>query len=247
MVAPGPPHDNGGVLLLFDIDGTLMSGATRAHRQALHAALGDVYGLADPAGAHVDPAGRTDMEIARAILLDSGVSAGRIDDGVMDFRAACAREYSRLCPPSLAEFVIAGIPELLEELARRPGVTLSLVTGNLEPIARLKLARSGLGVHFAPGQGAFGSDAEDRTELPALARRRAGADGLPHPRQQTILIGDTPRDIACAHADGVLCIAVGTGPHGSEDLGDADAFAPDPARLRELLLGRLTGSRAAVD
>jgi phosphoglycolate phosphatase-like HAD superfamily hydrolase len=230
---------NSGVLLLFDIDGTLLRGATRAHRQALHAALSDVYGLTDPAAAHVDPAGRTDMEIARAILLDSGVSAERIDAGVEDLRAACVQTYARLCASSLAEFVIPGIPELLRELDGHPEARLSLVTGNLEPIARLKLSRSGLGGYFAPGQGAFGSDAEDRTELPAIARRRAGENGLPYPRERTVLIGDTARDVACAHADGLPCVAVGTGPHRRERLADADEFAPDPTRLRELLLARL--------
>jgi phosphoglycolate phosphatase-like HAD superfamily hydrolase len=129
--------------------------------------------------------------------------------------------------------------ELLGDLA---GVRLSLVTGNYEPIARLKLARAGLGHHFGAGQGGFGSDAEERGLLPAIARRRAGApDGTPHPRDRTIVIGDTPRDIACARADGVRVLAVATGPYPVEALGEADAVAADGFGLRDLLereLGR---------
>ena len=88
-----------------------------------------------------------------------------------------------------------------------------------EPVARRKLACAGIGHYFAAGQGGFGSDSEDRGELPAVARARAGG----WPRERTVVIGDTPRDIACARADGVRVIAVATGPYSAEALADADA------------------------
>ena len=71
--------------------------------------------------------------------------------------------------------------------------------------------------------------------LPAIARRRAGGDGEPWPRERTLLIGDTPRDIACARADGVRVIAIATGPHGAGELTSADAVARDTRELGELL------------
>jgi phosphoglycolate phosphatase-like HAD superfamily hydrolase len=228
------------ILLLFDIDGTLLSGATQAHRDAVLAALHSVYGVPDPNHAHLDPAGRTDLEIARAILLRLDFDAERIDSGLPEFRAACAEQYARLCPADLSRHVIPGVSEMLAGLAARPQVTLSLVTGNLEPIARLKLMRAGLGHYFAPGQGAFGSDAEDRTLLPAIARRRASQDGVPHPRHSTLVIGDTPRDIACARADGLRCFAVATGPVPPDQLTRADAVATDVGELRELLAAELS-------
>ena len=88
------------------------------------------------------------------------------------------------------------------------------MTGNLEPVARLKLTRAGIGRHFASGQGGFGSDSEDRSDLPPIARARAAAwnGGEPWPRERTVVVGDTPRDIACARADGVHVVAVPTGP-----------------------------------
>ena len=67
------------------------------------------------------------------------------------------------------------MPELLARLAAREDTLLALVTGNFEPIARMKLRSAGIGRFFARGQGGFGSDHEDRTMLPAIARRRAGA------------------------------------------------------------------------
>jgi phosphoglycolate phosphatase len=223
------------MLVLFDIDGTLLTGATRAHSQALDAAIREVHGV-DPAGvrAQIAPAGRTDGEIARLILLDLGVSARRIDELASDVREACCRIYAQISPPDLSAHVVPGIPDVLAWLGERPGAALGLLTGNYEPIGRLKLRLAGLGRWFASAPGAFGSDSEDRAALPAIARRRAG-----HVRREdAVVIGDTPRDIACARADGVRCVAVTSGQYGADQLSGADAVARDAtelcARLEEL-------------
>jgi phosphoglycolate phosphatase len=220
------------LLLLFDIDGTLLLRAAAAHREALHAALRQVYGI-DPEGVHLDPAGRTDLEIARIILLDRDVDARTIDAGLLDLREVAVREYAER-EHDLRDRVAPGAVELLERL-RDDDAVLSLVTGNLEPIARLKLKRAGLDRFFSHGQGGFGSDSEDRTHLPALARRRAGTVGHPWPTDRTVVIGDTPRDILCARADGVRCAAVATGTYSVEELGDADAVAPSLPELAPAL------------
>jgi phosphoglycolate phosphatase-like HAD superfamily hydrolase len=220
------------VLLLFDIDGTLLRGATGEHRAALHEALRAVHGIdADVNRRPIAPAGRTDREITRAILLDAGIDARRIDDGADAVQVQACRSYARLCPDDLSHTVLTGIPELLEQLSRREDRRLGLVTGNYEAIARLKLRRAGIGHWFDGGVGAFGSDAEDRTELPGIARRRAGAPGAPYPRERTVVVGDTPRDIACAHADGARCVAVATGPFDVDELRGADAVARDASEL----------------
>lgn len=224
------------MLLLFDVDGTLLGSAAAAHRDALHAALLEVHGVdAATIRRTIHPAGRTDGEIARALLLEAGVSPLRIDERSEAVRDACCRAYAELCPPSLASKVLPGIVELLDWLAAHEDVRLSLVTGNFEPVARLKLLRAGVGRHFPAGQGAFGSDSEDRAALPPLARRRAGTLGSPYPRERTIVIGDTPLDIACARADAVRCFAVATGPFETADLTEADAVASDGLELREIL------------
>jgi phosphoglycolate phosphatase len=224
------------LLLLFDIDGTLLTGATGEHRAALHEAILAVHGIeADVSRRPITPAGRTDREITRAILLDAGVDAKQIDDRADAVQEEACRAYARLCPEDLSHTVLPGIPELLAALSDGDGHTLGLLTGNYEAIARLKLRRAGIGSWFASGQGAFGSDAEDRTELPAIARRRAGRPGASYPSEQTIVIGDTPRDIACARADGARAIAVATGPFDVEDLRAADAVARDASELLGLL------------
>jgi phosphoglycolate phosphatase len=223
------------MLLLFDIDGTLVQKASAEHAAAVLAALRDVYGVTEPPARQLDVAGRTDIDIARRILLLSDMDARTIDARLGDFRAAAVGHYARLVPNDLSERVAPGIGALLARLAAGGEHRLSLVTGNLEPIARLKLRAAGLGRYFPRGQGGFGSDHEDRSELPAIARTRAGGEGRPWPREQTVVIGDTPRDIACARADGVRCIAVTTGRYGPDDLGGADAVAGDAEQLAELL------------
>ncbi|MGZ4247662.1 MAG: haloacid dehalogenase-like hydrolase [Solirubrobacteraceae bacterium] len=224
------------LLLLFDIDGTLLAGATEEHRVALHEALLAVHGIkADVNRRPIAPAGRTDREITRAILLDAGIDARRVDDEADAVQKQACRSYARLCPDDLSHTVLTGIPELLAQLSRRKDRKLGLVTGNYEAIARLKLRRAGIGHWFDAAIGAFGSDAEDRAELPTIARRRAGGAGAPYPRELTVVIGDTPRDIACAHADGARSVAVATGPFGVDELRAADAVARDASELLSLL------------
>ena len=227
------------MLFLFDIDGTLLLKAHAEHRDALHEAITEVWGVPDPAAVHVEAAGRTDQDIAREILLLSGVNR-HIEDRFDAFREAAVGAYARRCPRDLSAHVAPQVDSLLRQLSV-DGHTLSLVTGNLEPIARIKLRAAGIGHYFAPDQGGFGSDHEDRAMLPAIARRRAcraaGQDGS-WPRSDTVVIGDTPRDIACARADGVRVIAIATGPFELDDLCAADAVVscPDdiPTALREL-------------
>ena len=218
------------MLLLFDIDGTLLQGASDAHAAAIHEAIADIWGVdVRAARSTIDAPGRTDLEISRALLTALGVPARDIDAGMGRLRTAAGEAYARLVPDDLSDRVTPGVPDLLAGLARRDGVLLSLLTGNLEAVARLKLRAAGLAGWFPAGQGAFGSDSEDRTRLPAVARARAAADGEggrggrgSYPRERTVVIGDTPRDVVCARADGVRCIGVTTGPCSAADLAGAD-------------------------
>jgi phosphoglycolate phosphatase len=220
------------LLLLFDIDGTLLQRTTGEHALALRDAAARVHGL-DALDAHgVEAAGRTDGAIIRDVLVAAGVDGAEADARWPEVQEAAVAAYRESCPPDLSAHVAPGMVELLPELARRPDAfRLSLVTGNLEPVARLKLERAGIGAWFPAGQGGFGSDHLSRAELPPIARRRAGG----WPRERTVVIGDTPRDIACARADEVRVVAVATGPFGVEALADADAVVDDARALLPVL------------
>ncbi len=182
----------------------------------------------------VEAAGRTDLAIARSLLLAAGVAEPDIEARAGEVAARAVDTYAELCPADLSGMVAPGIPELLASLAERPqDFALSLVTGNLEAVARLKLSRAGVGHWFPPGQGGFGSDHRSRAELPPIARARMSSP--PWPRERTVVIGDTPRDIACARADRVRVAAVATGPFAVEQLADADAVADDARSLLPVL------------
>jgi phosphoglycolate phosphatase-like HAD superfamily hydrolase len=217
------------LLLLWDIDGTLLQRASVEHAEALYRALREVHGELSFDGLSVAAAGRTDGAIARDLLLGCGVPVERIDAEVSEVARLTAAAYEEMCPASLAHKVAPGILELLPSLQAQH--RFSLVTGNFEPVARLKLERAGIGGFFPEGQGGFGTDAEAREALPPIARERAGG----WPRERTVVIGDTPNDIACARADGIRVIAVTTGPFPAEALAEADHVVSSAAELRSLL------------
>ena len=226
------------LLVLWDIDGTLLQRASAEHAAALLRALREVHGDEHEfESIGVAAAGRTDGAIARDLLAAVGVTGAAVDREVEAVARACCAAYEELCPPDLSDRVAPGIPELLGEVAARAEFVSSLVTGNFEPVARLKLERARIGHHFELAHGGFGSDAELRDELPPIARARAGAHvgGDPWPRERTIVVGDTPADIACARADGLRVIAVSTGPFTVEQLSGADHVATGAHELLPLL------------
>ena len=236
-------------LLLWDIDGTLLLGASASHAKAVWDALCAVHGLEDrELLRNQRMAGMTDGQIAREILTAGGVDAATVD------RHAEA-VHDRICetyvPGDLETHVSPGLPEALRALSGRGDVVHSLVTGNFERVARRKLAAAGIGDWFDPRLGGgFGSDHEDRLLLPATARRRAGdallPDDRPWPADRAVVIGDTPRDIACARHDGVHVIAVTTGGHDAADLEDADVVIDDAAGIPGALARLEDAERAGI-
>ena len=204
------------------------------HARAIVEAAQEVHGISELASHRVESAGRTDLAIARDMLLAAGVHPEAIDERAREVAERAVATYAELCPPDLSHRLAPGIVELLDALAgREASFRLSLVTGNLEPVARIKLERAGIGHRFPAGQGGFGSDHPKRAELPAIARARMSDP--PWPRECTVVIGDTPRDIACARADDVRVAAVATGPFAVEALAEADAVADDARSLLPVL------------
>jgi phosphoglycolate phosphatase len=214
------------LLLLFDIDGTLLQRASQEHAHALITATGEVHGVEVRSLDTIEYAGRTDRAIARDLLAAAGVT--EIDEAWVE-RAASVYD-----PPDLSAKVAPGMVDLLEALAARPDdFKLALVTGNIEAIAHRKLGAAGIGHYFEPGQGGFGSDDEDRGKLPGIARGRASDPAWP--RERTIVIGDTPRDIHCARVDAVRVAAVATGNFSVDQLAEADAVVDDARSLLPVL------------
>lgn len=233
------------LLLLFDVDGTLLQGSDEPHFAAMRRALEEVFGVPRVDDSDVAKQGRTDFAIARDVATRMGVEAARYDARRRDVAAAWSAAFAALAPPSMEHMTPDGLQEALAALVADGQTTLTLVTGNLRRIAATKLARAGLDGLFARELGAYGSDAEDRAALPPLARSRAGGSGDPWPRDLTLLIGDTPRDIDCAHADGLRCVAVTTGHYSSAELTAADAVADTPAEMVAAVRALTAGDASA--
>jgi phosphoglycolate phosphatase len=237
MIASGTPRSNGHRLVLFDIDGTLLS-AGRAARESVLAALERVYGWSGPAERH-DFSGKTDPQIIRELILES-VGDERCENELARALDVYLDELTRRLTPE-AVVPKPGVPELLERLARDPRVTLALLTGNLEKGARIKLEPPGFNRYFPFG--AFGSDSADRYALPALAIDRARErTGREFSGKSVVIVGDSVHDVACGRARGVRSVAVATGPTAADRLKAEDPdvlldnFA-DVDRAVEAILG----------
>jgi len=204
-------------LVLFDIDGTLLS-AGGAGRRAIERALVEVFGATGPAEHRFD--GKTDPQIVRELMTLVGHDDARIDRD-MD---ALLRRYLELLPAELEAVshtrpsTYPGVHELLDAVEARPDAVLGLLTGNLEAGAFAKLRAVGIDpARFVVG--AFGSDHETRAALPAIARERAQRQlGIEIDGSDVVVIGDTPADIACGQSLGARAIGVATGHYSVERL-----------------------------
>jgi phosphoglycolate phosphatase len=209
------------LLVLFDVDGTLLLTRDEVYVEASREALLAVWGSA-PDGPDVP--GDTATAHTRRALRGAGFSDEEIDGRLDRWCAAFCERYIVLLRD--ADTSHWRTPEraadTLARVERR-----ALLTGNPEPVARVRMDRLGLADLFPEGQGAFGCEREDRVQLFELARKRAGG----WPADRTVAVGDTPLDVSSAHDAGARCIAVTTGAYGRTDLGDADVVVD---ALREL-------------
>ncbi len=224
--------------IFFDIDGTLLyaRGAGRkAFRQAFEEALGWDQGVE-----HINFYGATDLDVFRRIATDRGeTSTPEMEAAFFERLGARLGEHLEHTPPELFPNIGKIVPLLsataLQHSASRPcdqpsadelknskhsessGWKLGIVTGNIEATAKLKLLHGGLLEYFDPSGFGCGCDHPDRVEIARLALERAGNP------QRAVLIGDTPRDVEAAKANGMVSIAVATGIFDSQALGKAGA------------------------
>ncbi|MEM6294893.1 MAG: HAD family hydrolase [Myxococcota bacterium] len=194
-------------VFLFDIDGTILN-AHGAGRRAMESAFEAVCpGKVDAMG-RVKFSGMTDPGIARAALREAGESE---DDASIE---AVVRGYLQRIEAQLrdgsATHLLEGAVAAIDVAHAHPAGAVGLGTGNHVDGARLKLAAVGLWDRF--GFGGFGSDAEDRAQMLAIGRDR-GLAVLQRREARVLVVGDTPRDVAAAHAIGAVCLAVTTGSY----------------------------------
>ena len=213
-------------LLLWDIDGTLVR-AGHLSAAAFDRAVAEVTG-AEVTGRPV-MSGKTDPQIVREYLAILGVHEGEdtVERILLRLETTLAEFAPRL--PETGE-ATPGAAAILRRMADDSNVLSSVLTGNIAANAATKLAAFGLDRWLDLEAGAYGSDHADRTMLVPIAMRRAAELRNARCRaDQVWVIGDTPRDLACARAAGVHCMLVGTGKTPADELATlgADAVLDD--------------------
>jgi phosphoglycolate phosphatase-like HAD superfamily hydrolase len=225
-------------LVLFDIDGTLLSTGPAA-RWTFASALEDVFGTPGDVEGYAFE-GRLDPLIVTDLMRAAGIP----EETIAARRAAALALYLDRLEAALRErapVVKPGVPALLDALETVPGLVLALLTGNLERGARLKLSAAGLWHRFAFG--VWGDDAPCREELGPVALERARpATSLAFLGGDCVVVGDSRHDVACGLAIGARTVAVATGRTAEPALAAAGAHAvladlSDTRRAVEAILG----------
>ena len=213
-------------LVLWDIDGTLLRAGEIA-REAFGRAVASVVERAEHEIEFVQMSGKTDLQIAREMLVlaavEDAVADGHVPAVIAHLEAelgaaeAMFRENGRILP---------GVVELLETFGEDPEVHQSVLTGNTASNAKAKLDAFGLTRHLDLEIGAFGSDDADRTKLVPIALERARrVRDLAFEPADVWIIGDSPNDFFCARAGGTRCLLVATGRPTFDELADLGADA----------------------
>lgn len=222
-------------LLLWDVDGTLIR-AGGLGREPFQRAVASVL-----RGREIDPmlheqvrmSGKTDPQIARELLAFASVTEDDIEHHLPEVLQLLEENLAGVEPEIAAKGrVLPGVPEILERAAGAGAgsAVSSVLTGNLAGNALVKLRAFGLDRWLDLRVGAYGSDHHDREELVPIALAKAAAHHAgPFSAGETWVIGDTPRDLACAKAGGARCVLVATGGFARDELDGlgADAVLDD--------------------
>ena len=213
-------------LILFDIDGTL----TRTQNGFLpfNEAILAAFGFAGDIRAVV-PDGNTDPSIVEEIFANEQIEANFGADEWRRFSIHLRERYRHhVLQGTTVIQALPGAAPLLRAIAERDDLGASVVTGNFEATAEIKLEAAGLGAYLR--RGAYASDSRFRADLPAIARQRwEQATGRTVTHENCIGVGDTPRDLDAARPNKMKCVLVGTGRYPIEELQywKPDGLLPD--------------------
>jgi phosphoglycolate phosphatase-like HAD superfamily hydrolase len=224
-------------LVLFDIDGTLLW-PEGIGRQAMKIAMEEVFGTSEPMDTYKF-SGQTDRHTVHYLMDKAGFSKDVINQRFDQLTTITCDAFVKLLETRQYNIrPCTGAPELVAALAGRNDVLLGLVTGNVRPLADLKLQATGYEISLFR-VGAFGEHSELRDDLPPLAVSRANdLSGGTFTGKQIVILGDTAADITCGRGVGARSISVATG---NVPIDELRAYNPD------YLFNDFTDTRAVID
>lgn len=230
-------------LVLFDVDGTLVR-AGDVGPSSFDRAVEAVLGCAPAERPHM--AGKTDGQIVGEYLEALGVARDpRTVEAVLEALGVALAEADARGEIRSGGVALPGVADLLQRLFGDDRVLSSLLTGNVAPNAKLKTAAFGLDGWLDFDSAAYGSDHHDRDCLVPIALERSkAAHGVTFDPVDVWVVGDTPRDLACARAGGARCLLVATGGYSYSELAELGADAvfvdlSDTDAVQEVLLDGL--------
>ncbi len=205
------------VLILFDIDGTLVRFKPGLTRKLFSRMSAELFGSGIPEGVIPRFAGMTDLQILKIVAGSIGVSQQELSEKLNDIWEKMITIYRPYSTPQYIS-IMPGIKDLLQLLNDEDNIHLGLITGNFERNAYMKLRSHNLDTIFK--YGGFGDDDEDRNNLPLIAIERANKfNSTSHfTPENTLIVGDTLRDIECAHINNIKVLSVATGEFGFDEL-----------------------------
>lgn len=218
-------------ILLWDIDGTLMrSTRNGSYKDYTIPVLEEIFGTSGRL-ADMRVSGMTDLQIVFEALKETEISQDEIKAQIDRMCFRLTEEARRVTGNGVQFFeLLPGVRATLEVLHEHPRYRSALLTGNIKPMAQLKMDLMGLDKFFTL-PGAFGEESHIRRDLPALAADRIRQHlGVNIPPEHFIVIGDTPNDIDCGRHFGARTVAVGTGRFYSREeilACEPDAVLPD--------------------
>lgn len=195
------------MLVLFDIDGTLLR-SRGIGIQSMEQALEELHGVPVDARS-VDVSGRLDPHVFLEICEHHDLPTH--EDAMRAFREAYVARMAHAFEMGTWSKAMPGAIDLVRAVHEHPEITSAVLTGNIEPTSWMKLEDAGFDRTWFDF-GVFGDEGETRRELPPIARaRHHDRSGHLLDPKQTVVIGDTPKDVDCAHHSGCVAIAVATG------------------------------------
>lgn len=223
--------------MLLDIDGTILTMDYRKSRETFKTVFNKVFGT-EVLDEDLPPfSGSTDLGIVKHISEKKGIPFYTVLSSKNEMWRSMTDSFAPLFV-SNAMTLHPNVLELIQLLEKEEDIVLGLLTGNHREAARGKLRAFAVDDKFVDG--AFGCEHYDRNLLPRIAWDRF-SEIFPDSHfgpENTVIIGDSPKDIECAKASGAKVISVATGNYSFADL---NTKSPD------LLLEKLYEANTMLD
>ncbi|TAL69146.1 MAG: HAD family hydrolase [Bacteroidetes bacterium] len=208
-------------LVLFDIDGTILIYRKYFSKQVFISIIKEIFGKDISSTQLPSFAGMTDLQILKNICSEINISESELNNLLPELWKKLLNEFKKLSNPDCIE-LLPGVSELINLLDEDDMIQLGLLTGNFRENAYLKLSVFDLDDYFPFG--AFGCESDNRNNLPEIAIERANifANKMSFSTANTIIIGDSPKDIECAKSNNMHILSVATGSFTKNQLSEYD-------------------------